>query len=357
MVISVNINIKKILIFLIVFCITAVVTAASLTTMFKRPHFSIIISAYNYGHYLPDVIDSILNSTYRNYEVIIVNDGSTDNTYTIMQAYAKKDGRIKLINQKNQGLSVARNNAMKIAKGEYFWFVDADDYIDKVAMSNLQNAIAQSAWANNGKMPDIVSFYIENFTDDGKKFDDGYTRVPPELLKYESQQYDGSELSAYTLFRFPVTSGKQIYRARYLKDKNIHFVPRLVFEDDCFFLTTVTSGAKGIIIPKVLYYKRAHRQSIVANRYKYYDSTVNLPRVIYESLKAHNANEEIANLVFNFYISGIYGKWPDDPKYISDLEKLLKFIEKQPTAEPWLSHAMKLRAFIQEQKTNFQINR
>ena len=91
---------------------------------------SVVVPIYNVSKYLPKCIESILHSTYKNLEVILVDDGSTDECPTICDDYAKKDSRIKVIHKKNGGLSDARNKGLDIATGEYISFIDSDDYID-----------------------------------------------------------------------------------------------------------------------------------------------------------------------------------------------------------------------------------
>jgi glycosyltransferase involved in cell wall biosynthesis len=88
---------------------------------------SIVIPAYNSSQYLSETIESIFSQTFSDYEVLIIDDGSTDNTAEIATRYSQKDSRIKLLSQKNQGAAIARNTGMLIAKGEYIAFLDADD--------------------------------------------------------------------------------------------------------------------------------------------------------------------------------------------------------------------------------------
>ena len=95
------------------------------------PIISIIVPIYNVGKYLPKCIESILNQTFKNFELILVNHGSTDNSGVVCDDYAKKDTRIKIIHKSNGGVSSARNAGLYVAKGEYIGFVDPDDYIDK----------------------------------------------------------------------------------------------------------------------------------------------------------------------------------------------------------------------------------
>lgn len=93
-----------------------------------KPLVSVIIPCYNKAQYLAQTIDSALNQTYPEIEVIVINDGSLDNTLEVLQAYSENP-RVKIIDQENQGVSKARNAGIALAQGEYFQFVDADDWL------------------------------------------------------------------------------------------------------------------------------------------------------------------------------------------------------------------------------------
>lgn len=92
--------------------------------------FSMIVPVYNVEAYLNRCVDSLINQTYTDIEIILVDDGSTDNCPKICDDYAKKDARVKVMHQKNRGLSDARNKGVKVASSDYVWFVDSDDYIE-----------------------------------------------------------------------------------------------------------------------------------------------------------------------------------------------------------------------------------
>lgn len=94
------------------------------------PKISVIITVYNVEKYLSRCLDSVVNQTFKDLEIICVNDGSTDNSAEILDRYASKDKRIIIINQKNGGLSAARNTGLRHASGQYIGFVDSDDWID-----------------------------------------------------------------------------------------------------------------------------------------------------------------------------------------------------------------------------------
>lgn len=102
---------------------------------------SIIVPVYNVEKYLEECVDSIINQTYKNLEIILVDDGSTDNSGKICDEYKEKDNRIVVIHKKNGGLSSARNEGMKYAKGAYLQFVDSDDYMDNDMVEMLYNMI------------------------------------------------------------------------------------------------------------------------------------------------------------------------------------------------------------------------
>lgn len=105
----------------------------------SKPLISIIIPAYNIEKYIERCIQSVINQTYENLEIIIINDGSTDNTAMIINKYSLLDKRIVPIHKENGGVSTARSAGLKIAKGEYIGFVDGDDYIEAEMFESLMN--------------------------------------------------------------------------------------------------------------------------------------------------------------------------------------------------------------------------
>ena len=98
---------------------------------------SVIIPVYNTAPYLYRCLNSVINQRLRELEILVVNDGSTDNSLQILEEFAYKDARIKIINQKNQGLSVARNTGLECATGEYIAFLDSDDWFDPIMCYNM----------------------------------------------------------------------------------------------------------------------------------------------------------------------------------------------------------------------------
>lgn len=107
------------------------------------PHISIIVPIYNGEKYLSRCLDSILGQTYKDFELILVNDGSVDGSLNICKRYAEKDGRVSIIDKKNEGVSMARNDAMQKAMGQYIAFVDCDDWLDADCLQMLVNGMGK----------------------------------------------------------------------------------------------------------------------------------------------------------------------------------------------------------------------
>ena len=107
----------------------------------KQVKFSIIIPVYKVEEYLEKCIKSVLNQTYKNFELILVDDGSPDKCPLICDNYAKIDSRVFVIHKQNGGVSSARNEGIKVAKGEYIWFVDSDDFVEENSLEILSEYI------------------------------------------------------------------------------------------------------------------------------------------------------------------------------------------------------------------------
>ena len=120
---------------------------------------SIIIPIYNSSKYLMECLDSVINQTYSNLEILLINDGSTDNSKDICESYLKNDKRIKLYNQNNSGPSVARNKGLSLANGKYIIFIDSDDFIELDMIEKMYNV------ATDKNVDVVVCAYNEVYED------------------------------------------------------------------------------------------------------------------------------------------------------------------------------------------------
>ena len=118
--------------------------------MISNPIFSIIVPAYQVEQYIEECIDSIIKQDFKSYEVIIIDDGSTDGTTKICNELGNKYDNVKVIHQNNQGLSAARNAGLYVANGHYVIFLDSDDFILDFALKNLIDCI------NIHDFPDVI---------------------------------------------------------------------------------------------------------------------------------------------------------------------------------------------------------
>lgn len=196
---------------------------------------SIIIPVYNVEKYLPKCLESVLGQTYADLEIICVDDGTPDRSAAVILSYTENDGRIKLISQKNQGLSGARNTGVKAATGKYIVFLDGDDWLDTETVETAVSA----AEKNNA---DIVMWgYVREFPDrsDEKKifdsdkiFDESGCR---ELHRRMAGLY-GEETADPSNADSLVTAWGKLYRADIIKENGLEFVDtKLIGTEDALF--------------------------------------------------------------------------------------------------------------------------
>ena len=216
----------------------------------KRPAVSIVLAVYNMEKYLPKCLDSLINQTLKNIEIICVDDGSTDDSLKLLQEYANKDSRIKVLTQKNQKLPLARRHAMEIATGEYIQYVDADDYIELDACECLY------LYSKLYEL-DMCFFAGENFSDNYKKVNDAplqLTWLPDHFVSVFSYK----NLSVI-IHRLNVGSCLTFYRHDFLKENHIEWINEaLAYEDTPFFIESLFSAKRIGALKENFYHRRKH---------------------------------------------------------------------------------------------------
>ncbi len=211
--------------------------------------FSIIIPVYNVENYLQKCLDSVLNQTYPNYEVICVNDGSTDGSLAILEEYQQKYHQIIIISQLNKGLSGARNAGIQVAKGNYIFFLDSDDWIETDTLKILADK-------QNGE--DLLCFNGRRY------FEDGRTETPDsgiEEVNITGWEYYNKYALVSRKFHF-VCTVLRLYRREYLL-KNSLFFEEGIYHEDNLFTPLACYYAKSVkVIPDILYVYRIRQGSI-----------------------------------------------------------------------------------------------
>lgn len=208
---------------------------------------SVIIPAYNVEKYISECLDSIILQTYKNIEIIVVNDGSKDNTLNIIQDYSKKDKRIIILEKQNTGVSDSRNCGLDRAKGDYVVFVDGDDFLANDYISYMLSLI--------GENDKDFAFSLNCYTKRNEKQEK--TLINKSLT---SEEATAILLSP----RVMVGCWNKIYKREFLNRNNIRFVPKLRYGEGLQFITHVTLFTNKIVCgnKKVYYYRRNNAESV-----------------------------------------------------------------------------------------------
>lgn len=210
---------------------------------------SVIVLIYNVEEYLPKCIDSILNQTYRNLEVVLVNDGSSDCCPQICDEYAKKDNRIKVIHKKNGGPSEARNAGLNSCHGEYIAFVDSDDYIGNNHLLYLYQAIKKYS------VKIACSGFVDCYVDNGRKV----VRCPNKKYKVFNQTQILNHYYNKYCAQFTVPWNK-LYSASIFD--NLRY-DNMIYEDSNIFLKLISKISRLAVVPYATYYYQKRSQSLV----------------------------------------------------------------------------------------------
>ena len=236
---------------------------------------SVVMPVYNAGEYLTRAIGDVLSQTLTDLELICVNDGSTDNSLSIIKSFMKKDQRIKLINQQNAGTSVARNVGIEAACGQYIIFLDADDFYEK----NLLKLLYDAAEKDN---LDVAVARFDIYNDSQDKYS-----VPME--EPHSGIFVGGSVTSkneHPDFILSSTTGyvwNKLFRTTFVKNMELAFDPELyVFEDVCFVCSALALAERVARIDDTLIHHRVYSEQSRARLFRKYYSQV---PVVYKKLK------------------------------------------------------------------------
>ena len=216
---------------------------------------SVIVPVYNVEKYLKDCLDSVVNQTLEDIEIICVNDGSTDNSLAILEDYAKKDSRIKIINQKNKGLSGARNTGMKYVQGEYILFLDSDDWLNDDALFELY-------WSHLDDNLDMLFFQTVDYYEEDDRYElnqfGGMTAIDDS---FEGKIFNYKDV-APIIFKMPHSAFNKLYSTSFLQRINASFPEGINYEDLAFFYDVFLKAEKVSILKKELLFYRIRENSI-----------------------------------------------------------------------------------------------
>lgn len=245
---------------------------------------SIIVPVYNVKAYLNQCVNSLLKQTYQEFEVILVDDGSTDGSSQICEQYVGMDVRIQVIHQENQGPAVARNTGIEIAKGDYLMFVDADDYISEDCLLMMMKT------AEEYRSDFVASQFVtvKNF------------HMPVVVKNNRKPQILTPEQAIETMLladKFDVSPWAKLYRAELFRE--IRYPEGKIYEDLGTTYKILAKCQRPVYLPEILYYYRLRKNSIMDNHV--FDSSV---------MQAIAFNKEIIGFVKerypNIYPAAVY---------------------------------------------------
>ena len=224
--------------------------------MSSQPKVSVIIPVYNMEKYLRECLDSVVNQTLKDIEIICVDDGSTDGSLAILEENRKRDARITVISQENRGLSAARNAGMLHATGEYLYFIDSDDWLDTDALEKLYPLAAEDnldallfgikEFYSSAELHQAFPFF--EFWYDKKKLSGFYSGI-----EYIKEAKDQREYLANVY--------RALWKRALFRDNQIRFKRGIIHEDNLFTFQALMTADKVRIIPDKFYHRRVREHS------------------------------------------------------------------------------------------------
>lgn len=213
------------------------------------PEISVIVPVYRSERYLEKCITSILNQTFSNFELILIDDGSPDNSGEICEKYRRLDKRVKVIHQQNEGISMARNKGLKISSGKYIVFCDSDDYVEVEWLERLHSTVV----LNPDKWILCGLYIIQGDKENGISLEK-HCSIEEYYLIYKAG------LSAYCW--------NKIYQRNIIENNNLRFREDVLNGEDILFNIEYLQYAKGIVsIPDILYHYNLDNMNSVTNQY------------------------------------------------------------------------------------------
>ena len=264
----------------------------------KFPAVSVIIPVYNVEAYLAECLRSVQDQTFGNFEVIAINDGSTDESPLILQKFAEKDSRFKVIEQKNAGQSAARNAGMKAASGKYIFFLDSDDFI---APDALEKVVSLA----DAKGADIVVYDYYLF--DAQTGKTGFYRDQKLFSQLNGLTFKIQQSPQLLQF---VGVWDRLFRREFLEAHNFQFPEGRLYEDHLFCVETELKAEKIALTDNHIYYWRQNVKGSTTNiekgSKKHREDYIFIQRAIQEELKNADATNEMLSYYAAYFLEFAY---------------------------------------------------
>lgn len=262
--------------------------------MHKDDKVSIIIPVYNGEKHLVECLNTIQNQTYSNLEIICINDGSKDNSLSILKEYQNKDNRFIIIDQKNSGQSKARNEGICRASGKYISFVDCDDFIEL----NMIEKMVLKAESTNADI--VITNFSLYFEDTGQ-----YESYRDEVLYYTLKDKVFTINDCPEIIKY-VGVWDKIFRTDFLKKNKILFWENIIYEDHLFSVQAEVYANRIALIPEHLYYYRKNAGESITDKEvendKFKVDFLRIHKKIQEILDRNNASLKVKKNYYDFFM-------------------------------------------------------
>lgn len=255
---------------------------------------SIIIAVYNIEDYIGACLNSCLEQEdveYADYEIIAVNDGSTDSSPAIIEQYASKYPNVVVITRSNGGLSEARNTGLKLAKGDYVWFVDGDDIVQ-------HNSVAELCRVIDSNSVDSIIFNYSTFIDIGKTLLNSRFDLPRQTFVPRDFILRNKRI-------LPMMAWLTVSRRRFLIEHDLYFTPGILHEDLDFSVRSFSLSENAYYLNKHLYDYRLQRQGSImtstdnSRKIKSYESYLRIEQIWDTFFRQHNVARRLRNLAMS----------------------------------------------------------
>lgn len=293
----------------------------------EKVKVTVIIPGYNIELYLSQALESIVNQTLKEIDLILVDDGSTDKTGEIMDEYAGKYPNIRVVHQENHGVGHARNVGLGLADGEFIYFIDGDDWVEPDTLEELYNCATKETL-------DMVLFNGDVFNEKERKNEINgffYTTKGTYPAIYEggelfSRMLDFNEYRSVVALRF--------IRSEFIKKEHIRFMEGIIHEDEWFSLQTMLKSHRVKHIDKMYFHRRLRSGSIMMTHdveKSFYGYMITLEEMCKEyknNIKQREMIERYAYLIMNCVMRNYVEMKPDVcKKYQKEVKELKHYLK------------------------------
>ena len=257
---------------------------------------------YNGEDYLEKSVDCILNQTLTDWEMICVDDGSTDSSLEILNKIASKDSRISVYHQENRGGGAARNSALQHATGEYLYFMDADDELDLNAFSEFYEISKEHDL-------DFVIFKAINYAEDtGEYFETDYYNMA-KIANFASGRVFSFDDLGDLIFNISVTPWCKFYNLDFVKRSGAKFLEGSIFHDNQFFWEVLFNAKRMYFIDKSYYTRRRHSASSTGAGDIRYINIINVVNNIIRLFEKYDRLNDFKDILYNKKVLWTYTRY------------------------------------------------